>query len=67
MIAVRHLDYLVKVDVVETAGLLLMEPIGRCDELAVSVPLVVLLALYPSTVVLSLIHGFSLSLTLVFA
>ena len=44
-----------------------MDPIDRCDKLAVVVPLATLFALYPLTVVFSLIYGFSLSLTLVFA
>jgi hypothetical protein len=52
---------------VELASLLLVDPIDCRDELTVAAPLAVLLALYPSTAVFSLIHGFSLSLTLVFA
>ena len=66
MVAAWHLHYLVETDVVELASLLLMDPVDRRDELAVAAPLAVLLALHPSIAVFSLIHGFGLSLTLLF-
>jgi hypothetical protein len=50
---------------VELASLLFVGSIDCHDELAVAVPPAILLALYSSVAVLSLVHGFSLSLTLV--
>ena len=44
-----------------------MDPIDRCDEFTLMAPPTVLLAFPSLTVVLSLVHGFSLILTLVFA
>jgi hypothetical protein len=67
VIVARHLNYLVEADVVELASLLLMDPVDHCDELTIMMPPTVLLALYSSTVVFSLVCGSSLSLTLVFA
>ena len=67
MVAAWHLDYLVEADMVELASLLLMDPIDHRDELTVAAPLAILLALYSSIVVFSLIHEFGLSLALVFA
>jgi len=66
MIIAQHLDYLVEADMVDLASLLLMDPVDHHDKLAVAVPLAILLALYPSITVFSLVCGFSLSLTLVF-
>jgi hypothetical protein len=43
-----------------------MDPIDHHDELTVMGPLAILLALYLLAAVFRLIHGFSLSLTLVF-
>jgi hypothetical protein len=65
MIVARHLDYLVKTDIVELASLLFVDPIDYRNELAVVAPLAVLLALHSSVAVLGLVRGFSLSLTLV--
>ena len=48
---------------VELASLLFVDPVDCRDELTVTEPLAVLLALHSSVVVLGLIHGFSLSLT----
>ena len=50
---------------VELASLLFVDPIDYRNELAIVVPLAVLLALHSSVVVLGLVHEFSLSLTLV--
>ena len=50
---------------VEFASLLFVDPVDYCNELAVVVPLAILLSLLSSVVVLGLVHGFSLSLTLV--
>jgi len=66
MIAARHLDYLVEIDMVELASLLFVDPVDYRNELAVVVPLAVLLALHSLVAVLGLIRGFNLSLTLVF-
>jgi len=66
MVVARHLDYLVKTDMVGLASFLLVDPVGSRDELTVVAPLVVLLALYSSIVVRSLVCGFSLSLSLMF-
>ena len=44
-----------------------MDSVDRCDELAVVVYPAILLVLPPPIVVLSFVHGFGLSLTLVFA
>jgi hypothetical protein len=44
-----------------------MDPIDGRDELTITTPLAVPLAYYPSATVFSLVRGFSLSLTLVFA
>ena len=66
MVVAQQLDYLVKTDMVELASLLLMDPIDCHDELTIVAPLAILLALYPSIAVFSLIHGFGLSLALVF-
>jgi hypothetical protein len=66
MIVARHLDYLVEADIIELASLLLVDLVDHHDELAVAVPLAILLALYPSTRVFGLVRGFCLSLTLVF-
>ena len=52
---------------VELTSLLLVDPVDYHDELAIAVPPAVLLAHYPSITVFSLIHGFGLSLALVFA
>ena len=65
MIAARHLDYLVEIDMVELASLLFVDPIDYRNELAIVVPLAVLLALHSLVAVLGLIRGFNLSLTLV--
>jgi hypothetical protein len=67
MVVALHLDYLVKTDVVELASLLLMDLVDHCNKLAVAAPLAVLLALYLSIAVFSLIRWFGLSLSLVFA
>ena len=66
MVVARHLDYLVETNMVELPSLLLVDPIKRHDQLTIMVPPAVPLALYPSIMVFSLIHGFGLSLTLVF-
>ena len=44
-----------------------MDPIDRCDEFTLMAPPTILLAFPSLTVVLSLVHGFSLRHTLVFA
>jgi hypothetical protein len=67
MVAALHLDYLVETDVVELTSLLLMAPVDQCNELIVAAPPAILLALYLSIVVFSLIRWFGLSLSLVFA
>jgi len=67
MVVAQHLNYLVKVDMVELASLLLMDSIDRRDEVAVVAPLVVLLAFHPSIAVFSLVRRFGLSLALVLA
>ena len=61
----RHLDSLVETNMVELASLLFVDPVDYHNELTVAVPPAILLALHSSVVVLGLIHGFSLSLTLV--
>jgi hypothetical protein len=62
MIVTRHLDYLVKANMVELSSFLLVDPVDDCDELAVTVPLTIL-AFYSPIVVLSLLCGFGLCLT----
>jgi hypothetical protein len=66
-VAAWHLDYLIEADVVELASLLLVDPVDYHNELAVAAPPAVLLALYPSTTIFSLIREFSMSFELVFA
>ena len=66
MVAARHLDYLVETIMVELASFLLLDPVSGHDTLAIMMPPAVLLALYSSIVVPSLIHGFGLSLALMF-
>jgi hypothetical protein len=44
MVAAWHLDYLVKIGMLEFASLLPMDPIDHSDELVVTVPLAILLA-----------------------
>ena len=51
---------------VELASFLLADPIGGRDKLTVAAPPTVLFAVYSSIVVPSLIHGFVLSLALMF-
>jgi hypothetical protein len=60
-----HLDNLVKADMAELAGFLLMDPVNGCDELAIAAPPTILLAFYLPIAVLSLIYGFGLCITLV--
>jgi hypothetical protein len=67
VVAARHLEYLVETDMVEPVGFLLVDLVGDHDKLTIMVPLAVLLALYSSIAVPSLIHGFGLSLALMFA
>jgi hypothetical protein len=50
---------------VELVSLLFVNPVDCRDELAITVPLVVLLTLHSLVVVLGLIRGFNLRLTLV--
>jgi hypothetical protein len=65
VVATWHLDNLVKADMAELAGFLLVDPINGCDELAIAAPSTVLLSFYLPIAVLSLICGFGLRLTLV--
>ena len=58
MVAAWQLDYLVETDVVELASFLPVDLVDRRDKLAVVAPLAILLALYPSIVVFSLVCGF---------
>jgi hypothetical protein len=62
-----HLDNLVKADMAELAGFLLVDPVNGCDKLAITAPPTVLLAFYLPIAVLSLICGFGLRLTLMLA
>ena len=67
VVVARHLDYLIKTNMVVLASCLLVDPIGGQDELTIVVPPAVLLAFYSSIVVPNLVHGSSLSLALMFA
>ena len=63
MVVAQQLDYPIKTDKVELASFL---PVDSYDELTVAMPLAILLAFPSPITVFSLVHGFGLSLTLVF-
>jgi hypothetical protein len=67
MVVAWQLDYFVKADRVGLASLLLMDSVNHRDKLIVMMPLVVLLAFTPMSVVPSLVHGLNLRLAIVFA
>ena len=67
MVMVRHLHYPFETDRVGPASLLLVDSVNRHDKLIVMMPLAVLLALSPPSMVLALIHGLGLALALVLA
>ena len=66
MVVAWHLDYLIESNMVELASILLVDPIGGRDKLAIAAPPAILLALYSSIAVPSLVSGFGLSLDLMF-
>jgi len=66
MVMARQLDYLVETDMVELANFLLVDPIDYRDKLAIAASPAMFLAFPSPITVLSLVQGFSLSLTPVF-